>query len=131
MGTTFRHSMRLSTCGAVLMFAVLLTAGCGGASSGGCQLPGEMPSLAGTPIPPQPIPQGAGVTTNVTVAVNALVDSTGNVVLDSIKTSSQNAIIDEAALTLVRSSKFNPGVRGCGPATPNAATVTVPFSPGA
>jgi TonB family protein len=123
------RARRLLTCGMVFIVTALFVAGCGGQRGGGCTLPPSPPMLAGTPIPPQPIPQGAGVTTNVSVVVTVVVDANGNVTSDSIKTSSQNALIDEAALTLVRNSKFNPGTPGCGTTTPDTTNVTVPFSP--
>lgn len=125
------NSIRLSAYGA-LMFAALLTAGCGGASTGGCQLPAKLPSLAGTPIPTQPIPSGAGTTTAATVVVKVVVDSSGAVTSASVVQSSQNTVIDASALSLVQQSKFVPGLAGCGnnPA-PNSTTVSVSFSPNA
>ena len=129
MQTDSQRTARLLTYGTALIIAALLVAGCGGSRGGGCDAVPIPPTLAGTPIPPQSIPQGVGVTTNVSVVVTVVVDSSGNVVSDSIKTSSQNAVIDNAALALVRNSKFLPGIQGCGPSTPNTTTVTVPFSP--
>src|SRR5579885_683910 len=121
---------RLSTYG-VLILAVLMTADCGGAS-GSCQLPAALPMLAGTPIPTQPIPAGAGTTSAATVVVKVVVNSSGAVTSASIVQRSQNAVIVAAALSLVQQSKFLPGRPGCsdGPA-PDTTTVSVSFSPNA
>ena len=86
--------------------------------------------LAGTPIPSQPIPAGAGVTSAVSVTIEVVVDASGNVTSASVATSSGNATIDHAALAIVRASLFRPGLAGCG-STPNSATVTVNFIPAA
>ena len=120
---------RASTCGAV-MIALLLTAGCSVRSAGGCQVPPISPSLAGTPLPTQPIPAGAGTTAAVTVVVKVVVDSSGAVTSASVVQSSQNMTIDATALSLARQLQFHPGLPGCGsdPA-PNSTTVSVAFSP--
>ncbi|HET9096569.1 MAG TPA: TonB family protein [Candidatus Baltobacteraceae bacterium] len=131
MRTDLQRAARLTRYGGVLVIAALLLAGCGGAQGGTCTAVPIPPALAGTPIPAQPIPQNAGVTTGVSVVVSVVVDSNGNVVSDSVKSSSQNAVIDDAALALVRNSKFNPGIKACGPNAPDTTTVTVPFSPSA
>lgn len=131
MTTSLQSTIALTTCAAGFMLAALIVAGCDGASTGGCQLPAIAPSLAGTPIPPQPIPAGAGTSTAVTVVVNAVVDSSGAATSATVVQSSQNAVVDQAAITLVRNSKFIPGNRGCGTTTPDTTTVTVPFSPSA
>ena len=124
--------MRSSTYALALMFGSLLTAGCGGTSGGGCQLPGKLPSLAGTPIPLQPIPAGAGTTAAVTVVVQVLVDSSGAVTSASVVQSSQNTVIDATALSLVERSKFLPGQAGCdNNVPPPTTTVSVSFSPNA
>ena len=125
----FRIHVRLSTY-AALIVALLPAAGCGGPATGSCQLPGIAPRLAGTPIPPQPIPAGAGVTTAATVIVKVVLDSSGIVTSASVAASSQNSIIDATALSLVQQSKFLPGLAGCGNGSaPNTTTVSVSFSP--
>lgn len=114
------------------MFAALVSAGCGGASTGGCQLPAKLPSLAGTPIPTQPIPAGAGTTAAATVVVKVVLDSSGAVTSASVVQSSQNSVIDATAISLVQQSKFFPGAAGCGNSpAPNTMTVSVSFSPNA
>jgi len=82
---------RLSTYGALIL-AVLVTSDCAGVSTGGCQLPAALPMLAGTPIPTQPIPAGAGTTSSATVVVKVVVDSSGAVTSASIVQRSQNAV---------------------------------------
>lgn len=116
--------------GAVLASLVCaFAAGCGGSNGfSGCQLPAVLPHLAGTPIPPQPIPAGANVSGPVTVIVNATVDSGGNLTGASIGTSSGNATIDAAAIAIVRQSRFTAGLPGCGGGPPpTTATVSVTY----
>src|SRR5690348_10019797 len=95
----FATSRGLSMYWALLLFAALLTTGCGRVGYGGCQLPGQPPRLAGTPIPSQSIPADASTTTAATVLVKVVVDSTGAVTSASIVQSSNNAAIDAAALS--------------------------------
>ena len=122
---------RVLTYGALIL-AVLMTADCAGASTGSCQLPAALPMLAGTPIPTQPIPAGAGTTSAATVLVKVVVDSSGAVNSASIVQSSQSAVIDAAALSLVQQSKFLPGRPGCGDSpAPDTTTVSISFSPNA
>ena len=110
--------------------ALALPAACGQRGYGGCQLPGSPPGVAGTPIPPQPVPSNAGVTSSVTVTVKVVVNAGGGLTSASIVTSSGNAIIDQDALALVANSKFYPGSAGCGETSaPDATTVTITFNP--
>jgi TonB family protein len=82
----------------------MLSACSGSRGFGGCQLPGTLPQLAGTPIPTQPIPSGANVAGTFTVFIDAVVNQNGNVTSEKIATSSGNMVIDSAALSLVSRS---------------------------
>ena len=115
---------------ALAAIAFVAFCSCGGQPGGTCTLPGGAPTVAGTPIPTQPIPASTGITTPVTVLVGVTVDASGNLSSITIKASSNNFTLDNAALTLVKGSKFNPGFAGCG-SVPNQATISILFSPSA
>ncbi|MHB8461170.1 MAG: TonB family protein [Vulcanimicrobiaceae bacterium] len=116
----------------IALFSVLLlsaVSACGGAqSSGGCQLPGMAPRLAGTPIPTQPIPTDAiPFGSAFSVVISVTVDANGTLTSASIAQTSTISSVDAAALRLVRNSTFEPGNAGCGTQIPSTTTVTVNF----
>lgn len=118
----------MSAAGFAIAFIMMLT-GCSTSRGGGCALPGTLPQIAGTPIPTQPIPAEANASGTFTVIVYAVVDASGNVSSERIATSSGNAVIDSAALTIVGHSQFRQGFAGCGEsAPPNTAVVSVTFA---
>jgi len=75
------------------------------------------------------MPSNANIATNVSVGVAVVVDNQGDLVSASVSSSSGSQIVDQAALSLVRQSKFLPGNQGCGNTVPDSAVFFVSFSP--
>ncbi|MDE2480746.1 MAG: TonB family protein [bacterium] len=121
-----RMSLRLA-----VLASVLAIVGCAGREGGGCTFVGSPASLVGTPLPPQAIPSGSGITTAVTVSVSVTVDSNGALTSAQIQRSSGDMAVDAAALALVRTLHYQAGTPSCGSPAIDTIVVSVPFSPSA
>ena len=124
------HRSRFAFAGALLIASGL--AACGGGSQQGCALyipRGPVP--AGTPIPVQPLPANAGISTSATANVAFTIDANGSVIAEHVLSSSGNSPVDNAALQLVKATTFKPVDTNCDGAPVRQGNVSITFSPNA
>lgn len=113
-------------------WALLIASGlaaCGGGSRQGCALyipKGPVP--AGTPIPLQPLPANAGISTSATANIAFAIDANGAVTSERVLSSSGNAVVDNAALQIVKATTFKPVDTNCEGAPVRQGNVAITFT---